>query len=141
MSRQPATTALPWLLRWLLILATLAGSGIWQGGHCTDDMSADLRLQRDSVSTSSVSHGPVTEPTATILHSDAEGPRLSRHDGPNTTARTCRDLSATVSCSAVTAALLQPDGVRTAVAIPRIAPAKDRVRPVVTLVRIGVSRT
>ena len=37
MSRPQPCTAPPWLLRGLLALLTLAGLGIWQGGHCIDD--------------------------------------------------------------------------------------------------------
>ena len=140
MSRRSATTDLTWLLRWLLV-ATLVGLGILQGGHCTGEMSAELRVHRDGVSTSLVSDGPVAERAAAILLSDAREPRPSRHDGPNTTAGTCQDLPAIASCSVVSAALPQPNGVRTAGAILCSPPGSDRPLPVVTLVRIGVSRT
>lgn len=141
MSRQPTTTALPRLVHWLLVVATLAGLSISQGGHCTNVLSAGLDVHRDFVSASLAGHGPVAERVATILPGDAQRPSPSRHDAPSTTATTCRDLPATVSGSAGAAATSPPAGVRTAIATPCVPLVKDRPLPAVTLARIGVSRT
>jgi hypothetical protein len=140
MSRQRALPALPWLSRWLLVAATLAGLGMWQGGHCADDMPAELGVQRGSAWSTLVSQA-AAQSTVTIPHRHADEPSPSRHDEPGTTADTCRDLPAVMSSTAVAGALLQPDGVRTAVVRPRIPPVKYRLLSGVALTDIGISRT
>ena len=132
--------ALPWLSRWLLVAATLAGLGIWQGGHCTDDMPAELGVQRGSAAGTLVNQA-AAQSTATIPHRHADEPSPSGQDAPGTTANTCQDLPAAVSSTAVAGALLQPAGVRTAVVRPRIPPVKYRLLSGVALTDIGISRT
>jgi hypothetical protein len=140
MSRQCAMTARPWLLRWLLVAAVLAGLGIWQGGHCAGDMPAELGVHRGSASGTLVNHAAL-QPLTAIPYRHADEPSPSRHDGPGTTADTCRDLPATVSSTAVVIALPQPGGVRTAVATTRIPPSVNRSPSGVALTDIGISRT
>ncbi|MEV4705427.1 hypothetical protein [Actinoplanes sp. NPDC049316] len=140
MSRQPASTAQPWLLRWLLVVATLAGLGIWQGGHCADDMSPEPAGRRTVAATAVI--GDTAAPqiaAAADRHDERQSP--SRHDQPGTTADPCQDLTAAVACAAFTAALPQPDGIRTAIAAPRGPAVKQRPISAVILAHIGVSRT
>jgi hypothetical protein len=140
MSRQCATTARPWLLRWLLVAAALAGLGIWQGGHCAGDIPAELGVHRGSASGTLVDHA-APQPLTAVPYRHADEPSQSRRDGPGKTAGTCRDLPATMTSTAVVIALPQPDGVRTAVVIPRIPPIVNRPLSGVALTDIGISRT
>jgi hypothetical protein len=134
-SRPQPCTAIPWLLRGLLVLLTLAGLGIWQNGHCIDDTSAHPTT---GVAALSAAAATITAAPATSAHHrDMHAAGLS-----STTADTCAIAPTIVTRTTMTAALVLPAAERAAPVVASSRPATPRCfAPSVALTRLGVSRT
>jgi hypothetical protein len=146
--RLPSPTARPWLLRWLLVVATLAGLSIWQGGHCADDMAVDPRAGAVASAvgfhagdTASDAPGVAASRTATE-HRHPDAFVSTSPQAPGTTAHACLTLPATVAATTTAAAAVSlPDGARTTPDTPPLRPLQRRPQPDIVLAHIGVSRT
>ena len=145
MTRPQPIAAQPWLLRWLLVVLTLAGLGIWQGGHCADDMSVERTGSSVDVSaagSNTAVDGPVTALSAAAEHSPVGVHAPARQGDPDTTADECHALPATTAGTAAAAGLTPAGpGIRTLAATPRPRPVEHRLLPAVLLTQLGVSRT
>jgi hypothetical protein len=110
------------VLRWLLVLATLVGMGLWQGAHCPGEMIAVAHA-----------HEATTEHPAQQAADTGSGP-VAGLDG-------CDVVRATAVRTVVEARAPLPSGagVLTVAAAPR--PVRNRLVPAVTLATIGVCRT
>ena len=148
MTRPQPNAARPWLLRWLLVVLTLAGLGIWQGGHCADDMSVELTATSAhavaGVNTGNTAvDGLALASSAIAEQAHRDVPPPARQGGSDTTADECRVLPATTTAGTTAAGGLTPagPGFRTLAPAPRPQPVKQRLLPAVALVALGVSRT
>ncbi|RSM62036.1 hypothetical protein DMB66_23025 [Actinoplanes sp. ATCC 53533] len=132
MSRPQPCTAAPWLLRALLVLLTLTGLGIWQGGHCIGDTSAP---QTTKVAALSVASATTTAMSA--QHHDPHASGMS-----STTADECSSAPTIVTRTTMTATSVLPAVERTAPVASSSRPSTPRCfAPSVVLTRLGVSRT
>ena len=143
MSRPQPCTAPPWLLRGLLALLTLAGLGIWQGGHCIDDTSirhaaSVAALSAASAATAATAGlGTTAEPALSAHHRDVHASGLT-----STTADNCYTTPTVVTRTMTTAAPVLPAGERTAPIAASSRPLTPRCfAPGVALTRLGISRT
>jgi hypothetical protein len=142
-TRSQPLSARPWLLRWLLVVLTLAGLGILQGGHCADDMSVDLTASAAPISaavemrdTAAVAASP-----GAAEHQHGDMRTQTERNSFGSTADDCHVLPATVAGTAAAAGLSMPTAVRTVVAGPRPGPFKQHLLLAMTLAHLGVSRT
>ncbi|MFI7545162.1 hypothetical protein [Actinoplanes sp. NPDC049599] len=141
MSRPQPCTAPPWLLRGLLVLFTLAGLGIWQGGHCIDDTSADHLASAaapGSVTTLATAGFEATvAPAMSAHHRDVHASGVS-----STTADECSIAPTIVTRTPVAVTSVFLAGERAAPAASSSRPSTPRCfAPDVVLTRLGVSRT
>jgi len=131
-SRPQPCTATPWLLRGLLVLLTLTGLGVWQGGHCIDDTSAHRAMSAAAISAASA-----TTTATSAHHGDVEAAGL-----PSTTADTCSIGPTVVTRTTTTATPAFPTGEGTAPVVASSRPVTPcRFSPGVALTRLGISRT
>jgi len=145
-TRRQQAAARPWALRWLLIVFTMAGLGVWAGAHCADDMAAApttaLNSGVDMPQFAGV-HAVVVDIAAQRAEHD-DGDLTARDHGPGDTADDCLVVTATAAPPAASGAtsVYLPTAVRTP---PRVEPQprrqQPRLLPAVTLAQIGVSRT
>jgi hypothetical protein len=149
--RPQPSTARPWQ-RWLLVVLTLAGLGVWQGGHCAAHLStthtagADGRIAAaphghpaagDEIHTAGGGHTD-----AAPAHEHGDRRTGSREHTPDSTAGDCETGPFTAAAAAATTVLAAPAGTRGTPPSPACAPLPAQPPPTgVTLTRIGVSRT
>ena len=134
-SRPQPRTARPWLLRGLLVLLTLAGLGLWQGGHCIDDPAAHPTTGVAGLSDAAAT--TVAAPTMSAHHRDVHAAGLS-----STTADTCSIAPTIVTRTTMTATSVLPASERAAPVVASSRPAPPRCfAPSVALTRLGISRT
>lgn len=143
MSRPQPCTARPWLLRGLLILLTLAGLGIWQGGHCIDDTPAHPATSgaalsgAPSTTTATAGLATTAAPTMSAHHRDMHTSGLS-----STAADNCSIAPTIVTRTTMTATPVLPAGERAAPVAASSRPLTPRCfAPGIALTRLGVSRT
>jgi hypothetical protein len=133
MTSRPLLSASRWLRRWLLVLLTLTGLGIWQGGHCAGDMSPHQSAHTHASSVHSHDVPAAAAPASA-------GQRGDEH--PGSAADACHELTstpATVAAVNVAVAPLVTTHLRPnsgAAAPPYSPPARQ-----VALTEIGVCRT
>lgn len=110
------------MLRWLLVLAILAGMGLWQGAHCPETIAAASSAGHDHQAAPAA---PATDPGSTLAVESDD----------------CHLVPATAVSTIVGARLPLPSAVR----IPSVAsppqPVRTRLVPAVALATIGVCRT
>ena len=110
-------TLRPLALRWLLVLATLAGMGLWQGAHCPHGMVA--------APASSASAAGVDEPGSVLAAEIDE----------------CEAVRAAAVSIGAGARMPLPSAGRTLAVTSPPQPVRTRPVPAVTLATIGVCRT
>lgn len=126
MSRPQPRTARPWLSRALLVLFTLTGLGIWQGGHCGDHRPAPVTPKVVAGAAVSTHHvGFTADP----------------HCVGTPAADPCDIVSTTITTTTVAATSVPPTADRVAAASPRPRCLTPCSSPGVALTRLGVSRT
>jgi hypothetical protein len=144
--RQPITVR-SWQ-RWLLVVLTVVGVGVWQGAHCTGQLPAALAAGTTSGSVTAAAGHPATEGTVPAAaaasspheHGDTHTPRHPQR--PTPTADDCQTVGATVVAAAVTTAVVVPAGTRgISVSRPYAPRLTQRPPSGMTLAHIGVSRT
>lgn len=141
MSRPQPCTARPWLLRGLLVLLTLAGLGIWQGGHCIDDISAHptagVSALASATTLATAGFGSTAAPAMSADHGDMHAAGLS-----STTADICSVAPTVVTRTTMTASPVPLAGERVALVASWSRPLTPPCfAPGVALTRLGVSRT
>ena len=110
------------MLRWLLILAILAGTGLWQGAHCPETTAAASSAGHDHPAAPAT---PATDPGPTLAVESDE----------------CHLVQATAVSTIVGARLPLPSGVRIPSVTSSPQPVRTRLVPAVALATIGVCRT
>jgi hypothetical protein len=138
-SRPQSQAARPWLLRWLLVVLTVTGLGVWPGGRCADGVSAHHPAQVAAVSAADAAALATTASSAPGRHGvDHWGPSGK----PGTTADECHIAPpTTVTTTVTTAAPLPPAEARSVAVTPRPRPPMPCFSPGVALIHLGVSRT
>jgi hypothetical protein len=134
---QPQASRL-WLVRGLLALLTLAGLGVWHGGHCADapvpGAASGAVMPADAVSAAAA---PVVS-----VHRQSHIREARLWDGPAPAADSCHIAPVTtVITTTVEAGPVPPAVERTPAAVSRPRGLTPCFSPGVALTRIGVSRT
>jgi hypothetical protein len=141
-SRPQPCTARPWL-RGLLVLLTLTGLGIWQGGHCIDGIPAHHATSvaalpdASATTTATAGLGTTAAPAMSAPHRDIHASGLS-----SATVGNCYSTPALVTRTMATATPVLPAAERAvAIASSSRPSAPGGFAPGVALIRLGVSRT
>jgi hypothetical protein len=127
------------VLRWLLVLAVLAGTGVLQGRDCFLPTLRGTTMTAVAASGSHLSTAESAEPSgyAHRHHADSSGLRYT-----HTTADDCHLQSAPTTAATITSSTLTPPTTAIRVAPVKTAALVRRPRPsvAVTLTEIGISR-
>ena len=144
MRRQPSP-ACGWLRHALLAVLILAGSGIWNTGHCTDRTSVHqaTAVIAGPAANADVVHAPAAAVLTTVAVSEHwDGTPRASLEVPQTAADDCRIVTSTVPATATSATSTPPPVRQYTCVVGDAAP-----RPVTRLLtgrpltEIGVSRT
>lgn len=144
MTRPRPSASRSWVLSWLLVVLTMAGLLLWQGGHCAAELSSDVTAGGAALSVDAPTVDAAAGDGSVIAPADRHDDRpstLTLGGGPSTTAGDCRRLPATAASTNPAAAVSVPPGGRTVAPAPPACLVKQRALPGATLAYLGVSRT
>jgi hypothetical protein len=139
-TRPRSTAAVPWALRWLLVAVTVAGTWLWFGGHCADDVVAEPAATTAALTHADHALATVADATPPGVY-HAGGPTGDRGGVPDPAFDHCHVTPVTTVIMVLGAAVQPPAGVRTGYLGCRPQPHRSRLMTAVTLATIGVSRT
>jgi hypothetical protein len=141
--QQPAIAPAARRLRWLLVLLTLTGLGLWQGGHCFDDMSAHAGTASSGhthVHTTGGAEHDVSA-TAVSLHGQTASTALAAPFSPGADAG-CHTVPRVSTCSASATVDACPDlAVNQRIAADSTPRPNSATPAGVCLAALGISRT
>jgi hypothetical protein len=135
------------LTRWLLIVFTLAGFGLLQGGHCAGDLPGMTAMAATSGHPTSVTtvHVAVGAPATSARRPghahDRQVADNGHRDAHNPAADDCSMVLTTAVATTVTVVAQLSEGTRTTPAPRHPQPHQHRSLPAVTLAQLGILRT